>query len=868
MILTTAPWRRALLASRRHPALLMVSLFAGLIVGVVASAPSLFVDATASGAVQVQWNRACPATNEVTVDWRPPTLDYRRFLTPTLQSIGGFTDPDFTASTGSFTVANGDRSAALGLLARSGFRDHIDVVSESDSGDLWLPDTTAEILGVTAGSTVTFGVDPATDPSFIVRGIYRDVTTAPLDDYWCTVAQELKPATLLTDDVPPLRGLIEPDAVPRFAAARFNRQAHVVVPFARPPATLSDARADAARTAELTDRLPTDVVTAFEGEFGTQHTPLGPAPKTVSDIDRLTIRATAVRRAVGDAIRPVALLAVASALALASVVGLMWVRVKRNDAAALATLGVSGVALGAKASLETALPMFVGGAAGAVVARTTLSVYAPSADVEPGTLTRATVLALVAAVVATVLVGVVAALASQTVLRHAASPARWWAVYVPWELALVAATLLAWTHFRSSELVALVGTDVAGVSTSALTFPLLLFVTGALVTGRLWMLALSRRRPKRFARVPASLAGRRLRFLARPGAALVACGVVAVAISVYGAGLVTSLSRSADAKVGLHTGSDVSFRVTGKLPAGTPEATQVARREKATYGGQLVDILAVDPQTFASVAFWDASFDDAPLQQNLDRLAVPRAEPAAPVLAIGSVPPSGQLTNTDNRPGAIAIDVVDTLRFFPGAQDRRPTIVMTIDDAERSGFNFTSEVWAKGTYERWFDFLTRQGVRPVFGVRATDTVNSSTLLFASWSFEFVRALGVFVGLQVVIALLLQIASRQRKQALAFGFLERMGLSSRRHWRALALEIGTYGAAMLAAGTALAMLAIRVVGLRLDPLPSAPPDPILVVPWFALAAIVLVGAVTTLAGTYAAQRLGRRLNVAEALRDDQ
>jgi hypothetical protein len=74
--------------------------------------------------------------------------------------------------------------------------------------------------------------------------------------------------------------------------------------------------------------------------------------------------------------------------------------------------------------------------------------------------------------------------------------------------------------------------------------------------------------------------------------------------------------------------------------------------------------------------------------------------------------------------------------------------------------------------------------------------------------------------------------------------------------------------MMVAGIALAMLAIRVVGVRLDPLPSAPPASVLVVPWTALILTFLAGVATAVVGTLAAQRLGERLNLAEALRDDQ
>src|SRR5262249_54953904 len=152
-------------------------------------------------------------------------------------------------------------------------------------------------------------------------------------------------------------------------------------------------------------------------------------------------------------------------------------------------------------------------------------IYAPSADLEPGTFDRALAFAVIAAIAATVLVSITAGIASRKITRHAGATGRAWWLLVPWELGFLIATVLAWRGFRDSALVAVVGdNDVAGVSTRALTFPLLVFVTGALITARIWLVALSRRRRRALGSPPVALASRRLRFQARPGAALVACG--------------------------------------------------------------------------------------------------------------------------------------------------------------------------------------------------------------------------------------------------------------------------------------------------------------------------------------------------------
>ena len=167
-----------------------------------------------------------------------------------------------------------------------------------------------------------------------------------------------------------------------------------------------------------------------------------------------------------------------------------------------------------------------------------------------------------------------------------------------------------------------------------MTFPLLMFVTGALVTARVWMVVLSRRRRRRIGAVPVALAGRRLRFHARPGAVLVACGSSPSDLDLRSRpGHFVEPHRGG--KVGVHLGSDLKFRVTGTLPEDTPDATQVSRRERITYGDEEVDLLVVDPTTFSQAAFSDTSFDDNSLAEILDQLSTP-SETAASALAMAS----------------------------------------------------------------------------------------------------------------------------------------------------------------------------------------------------------------------------------------
>jgi hypothetical protein len=61
-VLRTAPWRRAPLLLRRHPAVLLAVLAAGLILGAAAAATPLFLSSAANAALTRQIQERCPPT--------------------------------------------------------------------------------------------------------------------------------------------------------------------------------------------------------------------------------------------------------------------------------------------------------------------------------------------------------------------------------------------------------------------------------------------------------------------------------------------------------------------------------------------------------------------------------------------------------------------------------------------------------------------------------------------------------------------------------------------------------------------------------------------------------------------------------------
>jgi hypothetical protein len=89
-------------ALRHRPALLATSAATGVCIGLVASAPVLFVSSVGGGAVQKQYSLACPASTGITIETvryrvNPVTFDLEPFDPVDLLAEGVAGDPTFAA---------------------------------------------------------------------------------------------------------------------------------------------------------------------------------------------------------------------------------------------------------------------------------------------------------------------------------------------------------------------------------------------------------------------------------------------------------------------------------------------------------------------------------------------------------------------------------------------------------------------------------------------------------------------------------------------------------------------------------------------------------------------------------------------------
>ncbi len=483
-ILLTRPWSRAWFALRHRPGLLVTSLVVGVIVGLVAAAPVLFVSSVGAGAVQTQYGRACPASLAPTLraDYLPQDGAVGDPLDRLAEAVGddpSFAEPERIVANYAANVATvGDRRATIGFLAREGSLDHVEIIGPSTAGDVWLPDTLQAELDAAPGDTIDVELRDGRHERLTVAGVFRDLASTPLDSYWCAATKAIMPENMYGEIFPPPMAIVEQatfddhDLRPGLFYSRY------VAEFAAPPLTIADATRLTVSTKGVTERVRAS----------------GLDDSVTSGIDRLERRARLVREAVRDTTLPVAGLAIVSALCLAAVLGVLWGRTRRNTCVALATLGVSPAAIGAKAMIETSLAVVGGSLGGAWLCRASMAGWAPATDIEPGAMVASAGVAIAGAAVGVVLVGVTAGLSSRSLLRVAAPArtSRW--RFVPFELGLVGLALWAATDVQPGAVVPLEGRRVVDTSASALLLPLAVLTLGAVLVARLWWWLTRRRR--------------------------------------------------------------------------------------------------------------------------------------------------------------------------------------------------------------------------------------------------------------------------------------------------------------------------------------------------------------------------------------
>jgi putative ABC transport system permease protein len=419
---------------------------------------------------------------------------------------------------------------------------------------------------------------------------------------------------------------------------------------------------------------------------------------------------------------------------------------------------------------------------------------------------------------------------------------------------------------------------VAQVNGLLVAFPLLGTAGAAVLAARLLTRALpalrrlaARRRPAVFLAVN-RLAAARL----ATGTLLVAV-TLPVAVLGYTATLTAGSQTTIDAKVGTQIGAARALVSVARIPvtpAVTAAGTVVDRYEgsavpaAAPGAGTTVQVLGVDPATFARTAFWDGSFADRPLAELVAALEGPLVDGRLPVVAAGL-----PLGDAGLKVGRLPVpaQVVVTARVLPGRRSADPVVLVAADRlpeiTSNAGADRTSELWTNGPRAAALTALTDAGGRLSRDVEPADVLTTANFLGITWTFGYLSALAVFVGVIAAGGLLLYLEARSRTRVSGYVMARRLGLSRRAHLASVLAELGGVAVAGLVVGGILAAAAVALVYRRLDVDLLRPPTPLLDVPWTAVGVTAAVTvAVTTLAAGYA-QRAADRADPASVLRED-
>jgi putative ABC transport system permease protein len=860
------------------------------ILGLVASLTPLFGSSAGSEALQRQLEGRCasrfaakmPVVASVDADLARDLELNEAVLQSTLGADESFEQPNLVlrGGTADLALAGGDDTAIeVRIMGLGDFRDHIELVEGAHGEGAYIDRRTSEWIGAGPGDDVIFtyelfffdGRSEITIVPLTVTAVYEDLYNQYLDPYWCTFQQEIAPNAM--GDLPPAPLLLDVDTFQDdpelfhsiYGGGHEPGQWHVpiriegltVTAAYRAAATIEETSAN---VESLLEEALSEDLTGFELALDSELLPV-------------TDRVRSQIEALETSIFPLAAVVLLASVGLLGAAGAYWVERRRSELELLSAVGVPPAGIAVKAGLELLLPVVAGAVLGAGVGNLVIGLVGPSPDIEIFARRDGLLVTIAAAGVGLLAAALVAGVKARGLLdrrgrRSSDLSLRWPLIVLSLVAAFMVRTLIGDQAVTLGENVV-----VGSVDPMVLFFPVLVLLAAVLLISQLVTLA----RPLIYRLGSAShsgfLASRRVLSAPAVALALIAGAAVPVAILVYSANLARSATISIDAKGKTSIGSDVStliYRIEDLPPAMEGNSTIVVKLERARLDGLTVDVIGVDPATFADGGFWLSTYADRPLSQVLGDLAGDAdAAVLDAVVANGAV--SGGVVDSDAMD--FEVEVVGSVSAFPGSVRDRPLLVvdrtrlqalLAPDEDRIRGADYM--IWSKGLEEAEIDgIMADSEMGFAFTIAADTTLDQLKFAVIVWTFEFLRLYAALAGLIVIASVLIYTDTRQRGRNLSYALARRMGLSRRDHALAGLLEVGSLTMLGALGGVAVGRWASRDLYLALDPLPETPPAP----QWVGTADITLVvlALVVLLAAVSArmAQRTADNADVSELLR---
>jgi putative ABC transport system permease protein len=779
-------------------------------------------------------------------------------------------------------VVPGSGAVAGQLFAGDGAVDHLRILAGKDGDGVWLPDIVADPAGVGPGDTVELRLNEETVP-VTVDGVYRSLYTLPRRGYFQPFNDDFFPAGCFDCPTPPQPIVMEPEQLIEIATAlkaplaSFAWQAPVRED---PPPTLEQARELDRFAHALLARMTNprsalgQLLPCCARRFAESLTAFRTAmPEVVQSVEERSAASQAP-------IFVLSVVALAIAMAVVAAAAAFSFASRRVEAGVLTARGWGPAAVAAKSTLESLAPILAGATAGFLGAAALIALVGPNGAVDAAARERALRTSAVSIAVSLAVVALVSA-ASYLARHERRDRLARTILWVPWELIALGA---AWALYRHLEtqggLIESGGLRRPGGA--VFLFPLALSLGVGILVARILVVVVSRRRPGRRMGISAwFMAERRLASSARLAALFLVASGMSLAVFASAQAMAASLRATIDAKAGVFVGSDVQVRVgldsvadTAGYPYPVTDASRV--RNAGAIGGtdQAFDLVAVDPATLEGAAFWRVAFSDEPLGTLLDRLT---ADPSSPLPIILSNGAGRSFDSIDLAQLSVPVRIVGRTSSFPGTSSAaRPLIVVSRAALEAyfraagqpNPLNVAqgaTELWIQGPATEVLASVGELGVFPLSTLTADEVKDIPYIDAAIDTFTMLNVLGVVALALVLVVAIVYVQARQRTRVLGAALSARMGMTGSMLRRSLVVELGVVLGVALVIGGLAGIVSVAVVVPALDPLPSVPPDPLILRPWWALLGAGAVLAVAAVVGGALAARAARAASLGEVMR---
>lgn len=847
------PWSRAPKAARASTVTAFVAAVTSLLACFLAASAVLIAAASGGAATDYQAAMACPdaygpvfSRASFPVAKTPAVLDTVRREA----AAHGFPAPVASMYTSAFFADFGPAARRKVLVGyRDGALAQVQQVQAATAPGLWVGDDLTRFDPVRPGDPVAGGLLPP------VGGVYHALSVPP-PRWWCS-QQSNATVYLMAND--PLNTIALASDEKTFSdtvsALRLRTLSTLYISFyLPPPRTPGQARADVDRSHEL--------IAAVEADLARQG--LGGSLATAAPFERSAQLAAQAQSNVLVSILPLAAISVLVGIGGIATVALQWYQRRHPQVRLLAARGHSPPALGGLAVAELGLPILAGGIAGILVARFSLRLYAPPAELGPGARIAAIAIAAGVLVLSLLLLAVVVAVRAHREFEVGRAPRRrlrlrLLAVF-PWELVTAGVALLGWTRLSGYGASSKLGTPLPQIDPLALTYPVFVVLTAGLLAARIvWLLLRASHRVRLWSKPSLQLAIRRLAGARAPVTGVLVIGVLAIGTLAAGSGIAEGQRAALETKTGILVGGASRVDVETKVGLGRTPVPAAVREESTLIGrtsGTGSVVLVVDPDTFARSAYLASLHDE--VAGLLPELTTASGR-GLPALRIGR-PPNTAL------PGLPPAVPVASLPWFPLLGGSAGYVVSrtALTPAQLATIPQWSLV-SQAPLERVSAALRADGLRPISPTSQDGALDALPFYVVEWTFSFLTVLGGVLGVVAVLGLFVAVEARRRQNALAGALVLRMGMSVRTLFGSHLMELGALAGLAAAAGVACGVTVASLAVPRFDPVRWLAPRSVLPDQTTFVLAVVLAAVVVVLVAGWLAVRSVRTARTAELLR---